>query len=485
MRPTSYGMNFVPIFLLVLFALPLSVFAQVVITEIMYSPAGADGGREWIEVKNTSDSSVDAGKWKLFESETNHYIRAVEEDGNTTLPAGGFAVIADNPASFLTDWPGFAGLLLDSAFSLSNTGETIILRDSELIDEDTASYSAAWGADGDGNSLQFVGGTWTSASPTPGKENSIGEIITPPSETGSQNTSAGTNYTQPPQAPFLFTVRISEKEKFTVVGAPARFSAETVGTNEGLSSKIRFIWNFGDGGTSEGQSIFHTYKYPGEYVVVLNAVSGTHAMEDRATIKAVPAELSISKIGMADDFFIELSNNSAYELNLSGWLLKSGAMYFVIPEHTFILPKKKLIFSQEATGLAPSFGSAVSLVYPNGILAHTLIEEVTPWLVPHPPLQKESEKSAPAPSQWKESTSVPSRAEEEMGAQSPETSQDNLVTKTLLATPARAARSSPPRVVWLAGVFALVLLGGAGVMVMRRDKTPAREFTITDENDTV
>jgi len=49
-------MHYGILFLLGSLALPLSVSAQVVISEIMYDlpqDSGADGGREWVEVYNS------------------------------------------------------------------------------------------------------------------------------------------------------------------------------------------------------------------------------------------------------------------------------------------------------------------------------------------------------------------------------------------------------------------------------------------------
>ena len=48
--------------------------AEVVINEIMYDLEGTDTGREWIEIYNNSNSSVDLSSYKLFEADTNHEL---------------------------------------------------------------------------------------------------------------------------------------------------------------------------------------------------------------------------------------------------------------------------------------------------------------------------------------------------------------------------------------------------------------------------
>ncbi|MEK7133831.1 MAG: lamin tail domain-containing protein [Patescibacteria group bacterium] len=131
---------------------PGFVFAQVVVTEVMYDlQTGADGGREWVEVYNIGTSPIVFSDWKLFENGTNHKITAVR--GGSVLTPGAYAVIADNAEKFKKDWPQYNGALFDSTFSLSNEGETFTLRNASSTDVDTASYQNTIGAAGNGNSL--------------------------------------------------------------------------------------------------------------------------------------------------------------------------------------------------------------------------------------------------------------------------------------------------------------------------------------------
>ncbi len=151
-------------FTLLVSCVPLWSYANVSITEIMYDVSGSDAGHEWIEVR--ADTETDISDWKLFEADTNHRFTIVK--GTVLIPAGGFAVIADNAEKFLLDFPAFSGTLFDSSFSLGNTGETIVLRDNTGTTTDSVSYAPSWGARGDGNSLQRDDTTWTYGIPTPG-----------------------------------------------------------------------------------------------------------------------------------------------------------------------------------------------------------------------------------------------------------------------------------------------------------------------------
>jgi len=135
----------------------------------MYDPAGTDSGHEWIEVYNDGTSSIPLTDWKLSEGGTNHNIVTVS--GDHTFAPGAYAVIAQSATKFQADHPGFKAELFHSAFSLGNSGATITLRDKSLTDVDSVSYVSAWGALGDGNSLQrapAAAGDFIPRTPTPG-----------------------------------------------------------------------------------------------------------------------------------------------------------------------------------------------------------------------------------------------------------------------------------------------------------------------------
>lgn len=149
----------------VLLAMPVAVQAQVVITEIMFDLAeGSDSGREWIEVY--ASGAVDLTKFRLVENGSNHVIKATN---GASLPAGAYAVIADNPVKFAADHPGYAGFLFDSAFSLNNEGESITIADHVGNALDAVVYTNA-SANGTGDSLQRNpgGNQFDAGIPTPG-----------------------------------------------------------------------------------------------------------------------------------------------------------------------------------------------------------------------------------------------------------------------------------------------------------------------------
>jgi hypothetical protein len=164
---------------------PVAAHAAVIVTEIMYNPAGANAGHQWIEITNTGPDSVDLGAKdiRLFDSSGNHVIKAYEArsdsaagaDTEAVLSAGTVAVITKDPLTFLSDYPTYAGTLLKSSFTLSSAAGFVGILQADGAVLEKATYSAALGAAGDGNSLQRLAtnssnasGTFKPAAPTPG-----------------------------------------------------------------------------------------------------------------------------------------------------------------------------------------------------------------------------------------------------------------------------------------------------------------------------
>jgi hypothetical protein len=161
--------KFCLVFIFFIFSVRLAN-AEVVLNEIMFDPLGLDNSREWIEIKNISASPViiSTSTWKLFEGETNHKLSLFR--GSLNIPAGDYAIITDSPSKFLVDWPNFSGTIFDSAFSLNQSGETVVLKSSSTTVENSVTYIADKSYK-EGNSLQRIGGEWKSLPPTPGTEN--------------------------------------------------------------------------------------------------------------------------------------------------------------------------------------------------------------------------------------------------------------------------------------------------------------------------
>lgn len=144
------------------------VSANILINEIMYNPAGSDTDREWIEIYNNGNCE-DISNYKLFEANTNHNLNLIQ--GSSTLCNNEYAVIADDSTKFILEH-NFTGNLFDSTFSLSNTNETISIKDNTNT-TDTITYYNTQGADGNSKSLCRTITTFIECEITPGEENSF------------------------------------------------------------------------------------------------------------------------------------------------------------------------------------------------------------------------------------------------------------------------------------------------------------------------
>ncbi|HET8581154.1 MAG TPA: lamin tail domain-containing protein [Candidatus Paceibacterota bacterium] len=389
---------------------PLVVSAQAVISEIMYDPDGTDAGHEWVEVFNAGASAVPLTEWHFYENETDHRISAVQ--GGSVLAPGAYAVIADNPALFLTDHPGFAGQLFDSAFSLSNSGEPLALHDAQDVTADAITYDAAEGTDGESLSRTSAAGTaFAAAAPTPGTGSlSPADPGTAGADGTAQDQDAGAaqdaGSTDPqqdaaasstPASVFPVTPQLyayAGGDRVVSVGADAEFDGRAFAKDgtELDPSAVRFIWNFGDGATKEGEAVLHHWAHPGRYAVTLTLAEHKFAAMDEITVDAEPAQLSLSVLS---DGSIAITNRSSRELDLSGWILASGGKAFALPEHTRLLPGATVPFAPGTTGLT-LITHPVMLEYPDGDAAIAEGEAPAAAMAPVAPVPV-APQSAPVP----------------------------------------------------------------------------------------
>ncbi len=150
---------------------PLSISADVRITEVMYDTDGADTKREWIEIYNAGADAVDISKWK-FSDKSAHTLNTPPKNGGSgslTLQPGSYAILASDATTFSDEHPGIA-TVIDTTMSLGNTAASISMSNGTAV-VDTVSYSKALGGAGNGDSLQLHAGGWIHARPTPGSVN--------------------------------------------------------------------------------------------------------------------------------------------------------------------------------------------------------------------------------------------------------------------------------------------------------------------------
>lgn len=382
--------------LIISFIFPNLAWGQVVINEIMYDLPGADAGREWVEIFNSGSESVDLTGWKLTEAGVNHSLNIVQ--GPAVLPAGGYAVIADDAGKFSVDWPNLSDTLFNSSFSLSNTGESLILLDAAGATVDSVTYDSAVGAAGSGDSLQKVSGSWLAALPTPGAANN--NQPSPPvddqssdgdgDDNQSSNNSGGSNNFSNQLSSHASPADLSDlenssslqvgigRDRLVTVFSPVEFQAAI----KPSSAKAKFIWSFGDGTSGQGREISHTYQAPGIYQVVLNVTADDEVAVARAKVKVILPEvvLDIKPAGSGGlsapaARTVEVVNRSTEEINLGAWQLRAADQSFTFPRDTIVAPKTSLLLPAAITGLnLTAAPKALELRYPHGELAASSLE---------------------------------------------------------------------------------------------------------------
>ncbi|MFA5778230.1 MAG: lamin tail domain-containing protein [Candidatus Paceibacterota bacterium] len=365
-------------------------FAGLVINEIMYDLSGSDStnskSREWIEIYNSDSSeiSIDASKWRIYDGGSN---RTINGEVNFSIPALAYIILAGDKDTFLTDHVGYSGVVYDTGItSLNNTGATLKILDQDGNVVDTAIYASSTGGAGDGNSLQLISGSWAGATSTPGIANEA--VVTPPPSSGVSSSSSS--------APTVVVEVQKIKTQITsktlgFVGLPLFFQATTLGHSGEQLSSGKYFWNFGDGDSREtgvinGQQFTHSYFYPGEYEVSLFYYSNPYMYQDipdardQITIKIIGADISISRVGDDKDFFVELTNNTDYNADLSNWSLISEKKSFTIPRNTILATKKKIIISSKITNFSIEDKNTLKLINSQGEVVFDYSASVAPAL---------------------------------------------------------------------------------------------------------
>ena len=144
---------------------------DIVISELFYNPDGQAEGHEFVELHNTTSSSVNVSGWQFLTGITFTFT------AGTSIEADSYIVLAQNAQDFEAVF-GFAPTG-EFGGTLSNSGENLTLVDAAntIIDQVIYDDAAPWPAtaDGDGDSLvsvdASVGATdsarWVAGTPTP------------------------------------------------------------------------------------------------------------------------------------------------------------------------------------------------------------------------------------------------------------------------------------------------------------------------------
>ena len=336
---------------------------SVSLNEIMYNPEGSDTNHEWVEIYNNGNEAIDIASWYFWEGNTYH---GLHPDGFTQLQPGEYALIVKDVPIARSEL-GASHHYIRASFSLGNTGETLKIADENKTTISELHYLSDWGANGNGNSLQYISGQWKEGDPTPGEQN---EIVSS-ENTDSQNNEEDSDSEKVEGNTIHEGANLHSKYSYTVsrflqkLIAGEEFKARILVKHEG--DKVYdglFLVNFGDGTiikTREPVKEYtHRYIHPGKYLFVFEYYPSSliyDARDDpeisfRKIIEVDKSEtLSLEKVNPYDGVVIR--NNGNDEVNLEEWKLRWKGKWYTFPHGTILLPHEVLRISFKAVGFSP------------------------------------------------------------------------------------------------------------------------------------
>lgn len=331
----------------------ISFGAGISISEIMYDAEGSDGGREWIEVYNSSGSDIDLTSYKFFENGVSHGISHLE--GDALLANNSYAIIADNANNFTSEYTGASkSQIYDASFSLSNSaGEYLAIKNSEGEAISEITYDPSIGAAGDGNSLQKNNsGSWAASLPTVlagfavsnNQNNNEQNIITQNTNNNSTSSSSNTSTKKETVMHFEFST-----PKTIIVGNNNVFKATLYGDNGELINYGEFVWNFGDGTIETVKNlneISHVYLYAGDYTITCSykyTWNPKPILVGHTNVLAIDSPFELIKFYDNPKPAIGIINNRDTEYDISKYIIKTNIGNILIPDGTFIGGKDEIV----------------------------------------------------------------------------------------------------------------------------------------------
>ena len=328
-----------------IFLIPVVTEAAVVINEVAWMGGSNSANDEWIELRNTSDASVDVSEWVLSDG-MNFAITL-----SGTISGNSYAVLerTDDGSA-----PGTAFLIYTGA--LPNGGTTLTLLDAAGTIADQVAGGEGWEAIGGDNTTketaQLTAAGWITAAPTPGVLNAIIDSSTESevtieedddateskTESEPKTSGGGGSKTQLAKPDFNLQLDITGPTQ-VYENQPVFFEAKATGLGKVHLDSLQYRWNFGDMHTSNKKQPTHSFQYPGSYVVVLDAAYASHQGVARHEITVLPVSFSITKNDAGD---IQIHNDAPYEVDLSEYVVRVGADRVTLPLRTILLAHNTL-----------------------------------------------------------------------------------------------------------------------------------------------
>ena len=189
-------------------------------------------------------------------------------------------------------------------------------------------------------------------------------------------------------------------------------------------------------------------------------------------------EVFISSVGDEKDFFVELSNTSLYEADVSGWILSSVGNSFTIPRNTTLGSKQKMIISPKLTHFSIADKTFLRLATAQGDVvsdytaSNTKAVALAPKILPRNTSESKFENKSSDPFMNEISDAI--------------TDKNLTVQATAIESDILDENSSNLRTI-LVSFFSTIFIGAGagGVYFIRRRNTastPGSDFKLLDES---
>ncbi len=302
---------------------PTLAFGQIQLTELMPNPDGSDSDREWVEAINPNSAlTVTTGRsgWRLSDGD-NHLLK-----GETfTWQLNEVVLFVQDSTKFRAEHASVGNRLIESSFSLKNSGGTVKFTNEQGTILTTASY----GESEEGYSLISAGGSWVrgqkngapgiypdTASPVSSPEK---KISSPPATPANQS-SPSANTAQPTQPQSVIKSTLS----------PATPSAQPTLPAEAFPSRAG----------------------PPPAEAKAGAIAPTQPVETAPSI--LISEFLPNTDGRDEGEFIELTNTSGGEIKLDDVVVQVGEKKIklsgTVNGSFIVLPKKDYHFNIKNKG---------------------------------------------------------------------------------------------------------------------------------------
>ena len=206
--------------------------------------------------------------------------------------------------------------------------------------------------------------------------NSSGEVLGTSSSSSSSSSSSqsfGGSTTQIVSSLNSQLEILAGSDRTTSPGSPIWFQATVKKNTTGTNSELN--WSFGDGDVGIGSLVSHTYKYSGDYVVVLTTRVGDIFSVSRLKVKVIEPDISVKDMGE----YLEISNNSSTEINIFNWKIQNEDKGFIFQPNTIILDHSSIRLDKsflKMKGLENSFGTSLKNCLGKEVFSVSPVKEV-------------------------------------------------------------------------------------------------------------